>query len=62
MTVSINFYFDNYKADAPLHNLLIVKQYQDFNLSNSSQYDSGFSKMVVILRYNDKDEINVLKK
>ena len=61
MTVSRDFYY-YYKADVLSLNLLIVKQNQDLNLSNSSQYDSGFSKMIVTLRYDDKDEINVLKK
>ena len=45
MTVSRDFYY--YKADALTLNLLIVKQNEDLNLSSSSQYDSGFSKIVV---------------
>ena len=61
MTVSRDLFY-YYKAEALSLNLVIVKQNQDFNLSNSSQYDSGFSKMIVTLRYDDKDEINVLKK
>ena len=61
MTVSRDFYY-YYKADVLSLNLLIVKQNQDLNLSNSSQFDSGFSKMIVTLRYDDKDEINVIKK
>ena len=61
MTVSRDFYY-YYKADVLSLNLLIVKQNQDLNLSNSSQFDSGFFKMIVTLRYDDKDEINVLKK
>ena len=61
MTVSRDFYY-YYKADVLSLNLLIVKQNQDFNLSNSSQFNSGFSKMIVTLRYDDKDKINVIKK
>ena len=61
MTVSRDLFY-YYKADVLSLNLLIVKQNQDLNLSNSSQFDSGFSKMIVTLRYDDKDEINVIKK
>ena len=61
MTVSRDFYY-YYKADVLSLNLLIVKQNQDLNLSNSSQFNSGFSKMIVTLRYDDKDKINVIKK